>query len=363
MKKNIGLVLCTGVIALFFCEILLRVIGYEVVTFYPLSGFHNFHAELGWSQIPNHKAKFQSKDFKITVETNSLGFRDQEHQVKKKGKIKRVLVIGDSFAWGWGVEQNDIFSKVAEREIDKTEFINLGTNGYGTDQEYILLKNYGVKLSPDLTVIAFFHNDIYDNYLERDDKPKFILKDGALILNRAPKPFTMGRRIKTFFNKHSLLFYFVDYRLALLKKLDKKEEKKTTFEEYFYRDLSKRMEEAFNLTLALLSKINEITKNRLLIMYIPSRLQVEKNTFRNALIGSKLDQTKIDLGLPNRRLKKYSVAHGVPFLDLTQYFKNEYEKNNVPLYFKSKADGHWTKEGHKLAGIKLKEKVQKLLYN
>jgi hypothetical protein len=95
-------------------------------------------------------------------------------------------------------------------------------------------------------------------------------------------------------------------------------------------------------------------------MYIPTRFQVENETYPKALISSKIDEKKIDLLRPNKILKRFSVNHGISFLDLTPYFRKAHEKK-VPLYFKH--DGHMTKEAHELAGQKLREEVEKLLHN
>ena len=162
--KNIGLALCSIIFVLCVGEVALRLGGWKVVTFYPLAGFHQFDADLGWSQIPNHEASFRGRDFNIKVRSNAYGFRDTEYQFGRRAGMKRVIVLRDSYTWGWGVEQEEIFCEVAERKMKNTEFINLGHNAYGTAQEYLLFKKSGIQFSPDLTVLAFYYNDVYDNY-------------------------------------------------------------------------------------------------------------------------------------------------------------------------------------------------------
>ncbi len=360
LVKNIGLTLCSIIFVLFICEVALRLGGWKVVTFYPLAGFHQFDADVGWTQIPNHEAFFRGKDFNVRIRSNSYGFRDTEYQLSRHAGMKRVIVLGDSYTWGWGVEQEEIFCEVAEREMKNTEFINLGHNAYGTAQEYLLFKKLGIKFSPDLTVLAFYYNDIYDNYGNNLKRPNFRLQGGTLVLKNRPKPLSIDRKINQFLQKNLLLYTFIDYRFAMLKKLRKPSDITSGFEECFYKKYSETTTAAWDLTETLLIKIDELTQHRLLIVYIPTRLQVESETYQNALIASNVDEKKIDLLSPNKEIKRFSENHGIPFLDLTPYFRSAHEKK-IPIYFKH--DGHLTKEAHKLAGQKLRERVEKLLNN
>lgn len=358
--KNIGLTLCSIIFLLFICEVALRIGGWKVVTFYPHAGFYQFDADLGWLQIPNHEASFRGRDFNVTIRSNSYGFRDTEYQFSRHAGRKRVIVLGDSYTWGWGVEQEEIFCEVAEREMKNTEFINLGQNAYGTAQEYLFFKKLGIKFSPDLTVLAFYYNDIYDNYEDSPKRPNFRLEGGNLVLKNRPKPFSADRKISQFLQKKLFISSFIDYRFALLKQLGKPTDSTNGIEDCFYDNYSERTKAAWDLTNALLIKIDELTHHRLLILYIPARLQVENETYQKALIASNIDEKKIDLLRPNKILKRFSEAHGIPFLDLTPFFRKANEKG-VPIYFKH--DGHLTKEAHELAGQKLKGEVEKLLHN
>ncbi|MDH5564179.1 MAG: hypothetical protein OEY91_11230, partial [Nitrospirota bacterium] len=161
--RNLALTLCSILIFLGVFEIFLRGWGYKIVTFYADAGFYQYDPDLGWEQIPNYEAKFRARDFEVNIKTNAYGLRDQEYAFSKKQGINRIIVLGDSFAWGWGVEQNEIFCEVAEHELNGFEFINLGNNGYGTGQEYLIFEKLGRRFSPDLTVLAFYANDVSDN--------------------------------------------------------------------------------------------------------------------------------------------------------------------------------------------------------
>lgn len=111
---------------------------------------------LGWRNIPN----WQSTTFGKKLTINSKGLRDSEHAFAKPPGVKRVLVLGDSFAWGYGVADDEIFTSALEgllqqREDSKWEVINTGVSGWSTDQQYLFLREEGLKYEPDIVLLAF----------------------------------------------------------------------------------------------------------------------------------------------------------------------------------------------------------------
>ena len=123
-----------------------------------------FDPELGWRNIPNWNASTAGKKLVI----NSKGLRDREYPYEKPPGTRRLLVLGDSFTWGYGVENDAIFTEVLERRFAKDgepwEVINSGVSGWGTDQEFLWFKREGVKYQPDLVLVAFYIlNDPYNN--------------------------------------------------------------------------------------------------------------------------------------------------------------------------------------------------------
>ena len=95
---------------------------------------------------------------------NSLGFRDREHDRKKTPGVRRVLVLGDSIADGFGdIRREDAFPALLETLLTQsgrpTEVINLGVSGYNTLQEVELYKTLGARYDPDLVILAYCLND------------------------------------------------------------------------------------------------------------------------------------------------------------------------------------------------------------
>lgn len=119
--------------------------------------------------IPNssYRHKCYEDEWEFTI--NAQGFRDtRDFTYEKPEGTVRVLVIGDSFTIGYEVEQEETYSAVLERYLNKrgisAEVINAGMSGSGTAEELVLLENEGIKYNPDIVVIGFFRNDLHDNH-------------------------------------------------------------------------------------------------------------------------------------------------------------------------------------------------------
>ena len=115
---------------------------------------------------PDWEARFAYNDFDTLVRTNHLGFRSAEPRGDARDERSRILVLGDSFAFGWGVENDETFSAVLERGLASrgrpAEVWNAGVPGYSADQHYVFLRDEGFALLPDLILLAVCSNDTHE---------------------------------------------------------------------------------------------------------------------------------------------------------------------------------------------------------
>ncbi|MBN1219052.1 MAG: SGNH/GDSL hydrolase family protein [Anaerolineae bacterium] len=98
---------------------------------------------------------------------NSLGYRDEEWTDDKvAGKIK-VMVVGDSFVYGDGIENvNHRFSnRLAQKLGGDYVVFNLGKGGTNTQHHIEAIVNY--PYSPDILILSYVFNDIMGAVLER----------------------------------------------------------------------------------------------------------------------------------------------------------------------------------------------------
>src|SRR3989344_7732848 len=67
--------------------------------------------------IPNCTGEVKMEDYSYFFHTNSLGLRDSEISIEKPDGVFRVLVVGDSYVEGWGAEDKDVWTEIAEKNL------------------------------------------------------------------------------------------------------------------------------------------------------------------------------------------------------------------------------------------------------
>lgn len=182
---------------------------------------------LGWRLVPNSRAWSESPEYKVQYIINSKGLRDKEYSYNKEPGKLRIIYLGDSITFGWGVDANSRFTEILERRFTNVEIINMGVPGYGIDQDLLFLNQEGVKYLPDLVLIYVIPDDLkracYSKMWGRP-KPKFLLGKGdRLILSNVPVPrmdiFSFNHymldQIRCYLAQKSYLFYFIQHKFYL----------------------------------------------------------------------------------------------------------------------------------------------------
>jgi len=100
---------------------------------------------------------------KFSYRTNAHGLRDRDRSAKRPG-TKRVLVLGDSYTWGYAVAEEEAYPQVAERRLGERhhpdiEVINAGIPDYNSRQERQLLARLMPIYEPDAVFLAYVVND------------------------------------------------------------------------------------------------------------------------------------------------------------------------------------------------------------
>ncbi len=178
-----------------------------------------FDEQLGWGLKPNTEASSSRTGYPISYKINSRGLRDAETTLKKPTDIFRIVLIGDSRTFGFGVPIEKHFSTVLEGYFNNIEVINLGVGGYGVGQELLSLRLKGFQYEPGLIIAYVAH---YDNQRHMHttrwgkEKPRFVLNNGKLALenypvqstNRVPK--SSLEKIHLRLIKHSRVYEIID---------------------------------------------------------------------------------------------------------------------------------------------------------
>jgi lysophospholipase L1-like esterase len=106
------------------------------------------------------RAHHQSTEFDVTVHINNLGFRGESVSIKKTKK--RVVVLGDSFTFGWGVPLHETWIQLLQERYPDIEFLNLGQGGTHPGDYVQTARKVIPLLQPDLLLVGVLQgNDLH----------------------------------------------------------------------------------------------------------------------------------------------------------------------------------------------------------
>ena len=131
----------------------------------------NFHPLGGRA---NDDSVLDRLEFRTRVVTNALGFRERRLPGPKPPGSLRVVVLGDSFTQGYGVNEEDAYPRLLEGLLDEREpsrrheVINLGVPGACPLDYVAFLEDAGLAYEPDLVVVGFMANDVSDIHSKRE---------------------------------------------------------------------------------------------------------------------------------------------------------------------------------------------------
>ena len=113
---------------------------------------------------PNYDEQRRSIEFEYRFTTNSFGLRYREIPLARQSDIPRILVLGDSYVEGLGVDARDRFTERLEQAFTKANrpvhFINGGLSGTAPREYARVFESVGLNYSPDAVMICVFANDV-----------------------------------------------------------------------------------------------------------------------------------------------------------------------------------------------------------
>ena len=235
MKKaliNTALVVCGVLLGLLLAELSVALFAPQQVRMAntPASFFLRYDPNLGW--VNREGAEGVDEPPKgvppVRVRINSQGGRGPEVAVPKPAGVRRIVFLGDSNTFGYGIREGERFSDLLSKGAPAgTEIVNLGVFGYGTDQEAIHLERNALRFAPDMVVLAVSAGDLSDVMSSVNAgaaKPFCRISRGRFTINNIPvppsTPLLSNRSLKSRFKvalyRHSHLFRFMLGRVLAL---------------------------------------------------------------------------------------------------------------------------------------------------
>ena len=123
-----------------------------------------YSSELGWEKRPLFKGYVSGElqrgnPVRYMREFDQSGFLSVDTLQVATHHHKRILAIGDSNTFGWGVPTQDSFVEVLDDMLPDTDIVNMGVSGYTSFQGYETLARHLESLQPDLVIASFNFND------------------------------------------------------------------------------------------------------------------------------------------------------------------------------------------------------------
>ena len=345
--KNLLLLLVSIFLCLLAFEVFFRVWDPPICK----PGMYQIHrpsSVFNWELVPGASGFGRAGTY---IHINADGFRDSEHSLHKEAGVFRIMVIGDSFTFGQGVNLEDTYSKYLERLLNSkvmtAEVINCGVIGYGMWQYLEVLKRKVIPYKPDLVILGIFIDDIttsvppYKN-LENWAGTNPFAKDASDIMNHS--------YVWNFFENWSTIFetkYRYRRGYPYLKGIEERKKAtgpahpETTWHQIMYGTLPKQTYFDFSQTLKEFIRTCEAANIQPLIVLIPDAAQLH-DPKRQAV---------------NRFVKDTCREIGVPLVDVTERFEREKDPRTLYLF---PLDAHTSPKGHRLIAESIFQKLQKL---
>ena len=188
-RGRLSLLLFGSILALLLAEGVLRLLP-ERHPRGALRQLHELRTDRAWlyGLRPGARAALKvSGD--LVYEINEDGFRGPRYSMDKPPGVFRVVVLGDSLAFGYGVRERDTFVRQMETLLlarGPAQILNFGVGGYNPYNEAALFADLGVKYRPDLVLVQFCINDLNDPTLHFDAHTRLSL--GTIPAEAYPDP-------------------------------------------------------------------------------------------------------------------------------------------------------------------------------
>jgi len=158
-----------------------------------------FHPVIGKTLRPRIRCVLDHPEWgKYVIQANNFGFRCNHDFSYKKGLRQRILIFGDSNAFGNGVSNELRFPDVLEKIIPDIEIYNFAMEGFALDQQYLCYQEIASNFEHDLIIsapaietirklITHYEITLDENKIQRCyARPYFELVNGKLVRGNIP---------------------------------------------------------------------------------------------------------------------------------------------------------------------------------
>jgi len=262
-----------------------------------------------WHKI-NTTSRHKSNCFDVNYQFNNIGARDDK-DYKESTFDNSIIVLGDSFPFGHGLNIENTFSKIIENELDN-KVINLSVSGT-SPIDYSKRFKYFSKQKNYSEIVYFF--------LPQND---FVFEDTTKNVNKDNKNYNYYQSLKNILSKFTYSFN----TLATIKFIYFNKDK--TYDNFSY-NINER--ELIDKTNIFIEEVMKVQNKKKTLVLIPTR-----KDFQNIDKNKKYKELYWYM-----EIKKMSDKYNFKIIDLYDVFKVEEQ-----FRYYHKCDGHWNAYGAKI---------------
>lgn len=291
--QNLALIMATFAFCFLVLEISLRIAGFGNIEIYQPDPL------LFWKLKPNQDC--YTKVDRKPVHVNSHGTRGPEFQAAKPANTIRILSLGDSKTFGWGLTEAESYSGLIEKMLQqhvgggkKVEVINAGVNAWSYAQMRTYLREIALKYQPDVVILA--DANLWTQFSDQNS-PEFV------------KAFMRRVWLKNFLRRFATYHYIVEYKLQKVYEVQRSkfvpmDPKQDTF---FKEQQAKDPDAFFREQIAGICNIALSNRIKPLLLHMPTVRQLAEPESNQVIkIKSKVSETL-----------------GVPLVDMTSDMKSK----------------------------------------
>jgi hypothetical protein len=272
-----------------------------------------YHSVLGWKPRPNLNLHCSFPAGMFHLKTDANGWRGQTNI-----DDAQMIVIGDSFAFGYGVDDKDAFFSLNHSDL---RIKVIGSPGYNMAQEIIWMRQLFPHLRGKLVVwFICLSNDLYDNllpnlYTYRTPFVRQVNGNGRweIVSNHLAPVSWPFRHERNFRHEEKVWAVFGNSRLS---------------------------ERAYSACEFLIKEARDICRSadaQLTLITIPWTIQFSTAEWESR-VRQFGDPALFDRYLPDRRLGEICSQLGVGLICAREHMDPQ---DHIP------GEGHWNKKGHR----------------
>lgn len=318
--------------------------------------------------VPDSRSEFRQRDFAYVQRVNHLGLRGKDVAVEKPAGTRRVVMLGDSFTMGKGVEDDETFSVLVEASLQQAlaacgggaiEVVNGGVDSYAPVLSLLELRRDLTPLKPDLIVLNLDNSDLiqeaaYRRVAVRDAKGEIVAVPQIGRESRYDR-FRSWTERNLFFTRVLLVYVnraFDHGELTVRSVVNEGGREHFAHTLEGDRDRTAQWDDVFESIGRIKLHADSIGAEFVLTTYpwahqlgdsgwVPGRFQYMKQGERPS------DVTE-------RTIRERSAALGIDLFETMPFFRTAYESSE-PLYFRY--DPHWTARGQRVMAQALERHI------